>query len=761
MKGKTFAIFFLFLGFECFLFGFQGLSKKDLERLKPSEQMDLIPAKKLKGISLIAHIDWSPDGKSVAFDDGKDIFIYELKGDTLRRLTNSNEEKVVLSRRRRKVEVPVRYSFPRFSPDTKFIVCVRFLNEDSDLVIFSLPDGERFPLPNTKGGTEPAWTPEGRRLVFIKDRQIFIVNRDGSELNQLTDLVYASSPSCPRRLGRIAFISGLYNDLGIYQMSFNGSDIRLVRKIPGLISFSYSPDGNLIAYCAKKEWALVSLYVMDAEGNIVREISEVSNTNPGSPCWDETGRKIALPEEALNGGFKVVVFELRVKSLIFGKLIGILLIIGLAGAAGLATYWVLRFYSARRKPLAVPQPIDSTSLEEAEEEEALLGDETPTVKLSPRSSGSKGRGDITAETEIKAPGKVKGRVLSDFGEPLPEVRVDILDGVGDVIKEVRSTPDGSFSFDEVRPGTYTIAARASGYLSGSESKKILAISPGEEVSVELILEKPVFKVVGELYDTTNQFPLPDATIELIDESTKEVRTTKTGANGEFEFSDLKRGRNYILQASKEGYKRVFRSRAVFTPGASKIVSKQLELAPGYGVLRGAVLDDETKEGVGEVIVILKGRGDLSYEDATFTDNEGKFQFLKLPEGGFSLSFLKDGYTEETREVEVFAGMDKFIEVPFKRFGSAGGIVRGKVLTIRGTFISGATVKLVDREGKLVATTLSSEEGDYLIKGVSPGAYQLSAVKEGVGRRDEVILLKSGDEITLPLVLKERDVELFR
>ena len=61
--------------------------------------------------------------------------------------------------------------------------------------------------------------------------------------------------------------------------------------------------------------------------------------------------------------------------------------------------------------------------------------------------------------------------------------------------------------------------------------------------MELILEKPVFKVVGELYDTTNQFPLPDATIELIDESTKEVRTTKTGANGEFEFSDLKRGRN--------------------------------------------------------------------------------------------------------------------------------------------------------------------------------------------------------------------------
>jgi Tol biopolymer transport system component len=765
VKWKGFIIFFLFLLFfslEYYSFGTQGFLKNDLERLKPSQRIELISTENLKDVSLIAHLDWSPKGDLVAFDDGRDIFVYELTNKSLRRFTLAGEEKEVVSRRRMRREVKVSYSSPEFSPDGAFIVCVRFLGEASELSLLSLSDEEGSSIPNTGGAAEPTWTPDGKRLVFVKNRQLFIINRDGGGLTQLTDLVYASSPNCPITLGRIAFISGLYGNLGIYQMNFNGSDIRLVRKIAGLISFSYSPDGNCIAYCAKKEWAVTSLYVMDAGGNIVREISEIGNANPGAPCWDETGRKLAIPEEALGGtGFRVVFFELKTRSPIFGSLLRVLLVICLAGGAGFITYRFLKLYFERKKAPPLSHRPEFVDQEEASGFGGDFAEGSPTKGITERSRVGERKETASPEEEIKKPGRIKGKVSSDFGKPLFDIQVKILDGLGDVVKEIKSAVDGSFVFEEVLPGTYNIIARSPAYFSGAGSRRPVAISPGAEVSLELVLEKPVFKVAGELYDTTNQFPIADATVELRDETTKEVTKTRTGANGEFELSDLKPGRTYTLKASKEGYKQVFRSRTTFTPGASKVVSKQLELAPAYGVVRGVVMDEEKKDGLSEVIVMLKGKGDPSYEDNTFTDGDGKFQFVKLPEGLFSFSFLKDGYSKETREVEVFSGMDKVFEVNLKNLTSAGGSLKGKVLTIKGRSVPGATVKLVDREGKLVVTTRCSEEGDYLIKGVSPGAYQVTAIKEGVGMREEMVLIKPADEIILPLVLKEGDVELFR
>jgi Tol biopolymer transport system component len=144
----------------------------------------------------------------------------------------------------------------------------------------------------------PAWSPDGRRLAFVRGvgppstatSEIYVVNADGSAERRLTRT--SGSEGFPvwspdgRKIafvrgtggGRVRFVSDLY------VMNPDGSGQRRVTRNGS--GGTWSPDGRKIAFLSK------GIRVINADGSGMRRLT----SNPGDvyPAWSPDGRKLAF-----------------------------------------------------------------------------------------------------------------------------------------------------------------------------------------------------------------------------------------------------------------------------------------------------------------------------------------------------------------------------------------------------------------------------------------------------------------------------------
>jgi TolB protein len=125
----------------------------------------------------------SPDGTKVAFasnrDGSWDLYVLELEGGEVTRVTNS----------------PAYESAPSWSPDSQWLACEIYLNENLEVAIVSLSDGNQEPIPLTNEPSadhSPAWAPDGRHVAFVSNRggdsDIWLANLDKTGEERYTDL---------------------------------------------------------------------------------------------------------------------------------------------------------------------------------------------------------------------------------------------------------------------------------------------------------------------------------------------------------------------------------------------------------------------------------------------------------------------------------------------------------------------------------------------------------------------------------------------
>jgi len=173
------------------------------------------------------------------------------------------------------------------------------------------PDGTGLTkIPNTTGGTTPAWSPNGEKIAFTQGNNIFVVDADGTDLLQLTTGFNDRGPSWSPDGTRIVFESSqtLNREIWVMNSGAPGLQTQLTND-PGADSHpSWSPDGTRIAWESNRSGDS-QVWAMNADGTGQVQVSTIGSLEENSrPSWSPDGAKLAFD---IDDGQNVDVFTVN------------------------------------------------------------------------------------------------------------------------------------------------------------------------------------------------------------------------------------------------------------------------------------------------------------------------------------------------------------------------------------------------------------------------------------------------------------------
>jgi Tol biopolymer transport system component/predicted Ser/Thr protein kinase len=251
-------------------------------------------------------LDWSPDGKFLAFSDpmpdGKALRISVLSLDTLEK---------------RAVTTPPFSSgigdwCPHYSPDGQTIAFLRSTNYgNADLYLIPSAGGEVRRLTHNARVHGLTWTPDGKHLIYSTFRgttsrlwKISVAGGDGERLFVGTE--NASNPVLSRDGRRLAYVQ-VFSDVNIWRFEVPRAPgrarppTRLIASTQYDGSPQYSPDGKRIAFSSGRSGS-VEVWVSESDGSNAIQLTHFSGPAAGTPRWSPDGRKIAFDCDASGNG---------------------------------------------------------------------------------------------------------------------------------------------------------------------------------------------------------------------------------------------------------------------------------------------------------------------------------------------------------------------------------------------------------------------------------------------------------------------------
>ena len=379
----------------------------------------------------------------------------------------------------------------------------------------------------------------------------------------------------------------------------------------------------------------------------------------------------------------------------------------------------------------------------------------------------------------------------DTDEKLYEgVTVQLRDADGTVVATTMTDADGAYSFDKLPAGTYTVTVVQDGPIAGLEQTGDPdATKDNASEPITLNNDNPSTTDVNFGYVNNNSLSgtvyrddsrngdqdgtepgYSGVTVQLLDKDGQVIATTTTDANGNYSFDKLPDG-TYSVTVVKDG--ELADTEQTEDPDTTKDnASEPVTLnednpskdhidfgyVPDYSIHGLVYRDGDRSEshGTGE-----KGYANQTVElrdkdgkvvATTTTDADGAYSFEKLPAGDYTVKVVKDGALTDLDQTEdpdstkdsasgvISLGNDHRTQTDVN-FGYIannsinGTIYRdgdrdGKKGDTEGRY-SGVTVQLLDKDGKVIATTTTDKDGKYSFEHLPDGTYSVKVVKDGV------------------------------
>ena len=408
-----------------------------------------------------------------------------------------------------------------------------------------------------------------------------------------------------------------------------------------------------------------------------------------------------------------------------------------------------------------------------------------------------GNNSSTASITVKH--RLSGKVYYDANEsssfdngedPFKDITVELIGADGSVVATTKTDADGNYSFTGLDAGTYTVKVTKAGDIAElTQTEDPDGTKDNASGAITLNADNPVRENVnfgyikkhaisGNVYldqnrdktKNTGDIDLSGVTVKLLDKDGNVVGTTTTDANGNYSFTGLNDG-TYTVQVDKTGPladkeqtedpsgKTDSRSQAItFTRTDPDVTNVNFGYADDYSI-HGLVYRDgdrnethgATEKGYANQTVELRDK-DGKVVATTTTDENGAYSFEKLPAGDYTVKVVKDGALTDLDQTEdpdstkdstsgvISLGNDHRTETDVN-FGYIannsinGTIYRdgdrdGKKGDTEGRY-SGVTVQLLDKDGKVIATTTTDKDGKYSFEHLPDGTYSVKVVKDGV------------------------------
>ncbi len=381
---------------------------------------------------------------------------------------------------------------------------------------------------------------------------------------------------------------------------------------------------------------------------------------------------------------------------------------------------------------------------------------------------------------------ITGRVRNREGELLSGVSVTawgwVMGSEGDMEwvqrNEVRTDNEGMFVLDGLRDGSYEVNFQCTGYAN----LEMPGLATGtRDLQVTLL---PNARLEGLVLESDGVTPIPTFTIKVFQEVDGDGNPLEAAnmvqsqdfadREGKFLLKDVPEGQGALVATS--GNKVSRRLGGIVVAAGGSVANLRLQLAVG-GRLKVTVRD-ATGTALKDANVSAGRRqpdGSFMNEYWSQTDPEGIAMFAAMSDGTWTLWANYAGKVQETKVVNVGAGVEAELEMVLR----VGGTVVIQVKDPRGNPVDGATVSLSDAAtgqdlpmdwGKIwqaawrkyggrvdwdkvqYDATHTDLEGRFVQENVKPGVVKVRVGKEGFLEKTVTVTVQDGVEVDVPVPL---------
>lgn len=163
-----------------------------------------------------------------------------------------------------------------------------------------------------------AWSPDGRRIAFVRGRidgALYVMSSKGQKARRLTKpALYESDATWSADGKQIAFSAQVGGGRAkIYVVNVATRKVRKLTKSRGDdFACSWSPDGKKIVFASNRDHPsgdANQVYVMSPDGSRVQKLTHAGGTVYSDLSWSPDGKKIAAIISNPGGGYALAIMN--------------------------------------------------------------------------------------------------------------------------------------------------------------------------------------------------------------------------------------------------------------------------------------------------------------------------------------------------------------------------------------------------------------------------------------------------------------------